>query len=76
MDDLDVQIAPLHEMVQAMVYPCYSISGVEADDVIGTLAQKAADGRDVLTSTGDKDIAISDAKDHAINTMTNVILVR
>ncbi|MGL6117780.1 5'-3' exonuclease, partial [Plesiomonas sp.] len=57
-DDLRSQIAPLHEMVQAMGLPLLVISGVEADDVIGTLAtQAAADGRDVLISTGDKDMA-------------------
>lgn len=75
-DDLREQIAPLHEMVQAMGLPLLSISGVEADDVIGTLALKAAaDGRDVLISTGDKDMAqLVTPKITLINTMTNVIL--
>lgn len=75
-DDLREQIAPLHEMVQAMGLPLLSISGVEADDVIGTLALKAAaDGHDVLISTGDKDMAqLVTPKITLINTMTNVIL--
>ncbi|UDN35812.1 DNA polymerase I [Proteus sp. NMG38-2] len=75
-DDLREQIAPLHEMVQAMGLPLLSISGVEADDVIGTLALKAAaGGRDVLISTGDKDMAqLVTPKITLINTMTNVIL--
>lgn len=75
-DDLREQIVPLHEMVQAMGLPLLSVSGVEADDVIGTLAkQAAADGRDVLISTGDKDMAqLVTSKVTLINTMTNVTL--
>ena len=57
-DDLRVQIEPLLEAVQALGLPLLRISGVEADDVIGTLARRAADGdRRVLISTGDKDMA-------------------
>mgnify|MGYP000634559197 FL=1 len=75
-DDLREQIEPLHEMVQAMGLPLLSITGVEADDVIGTLALKAAsDGRNVLISTGDKDMAqLVTPNITLINTMTNVIL--
>ncbi|MGL5005966.1 MAG: DNA polymerase I [Plesiomonas sp.] len=75
-DDLRSQIAPLHEMVQAMGLPLLVISGVEADDVIGTLAtQAAADGRDVLISTGDKDMAqLVNPRITLINTMNNTVL--
>ncbi|MGL5799347.1 MAG: 5'-3' exonuclease, partial [Plesiomonas sp.] len=75
-DDLRSQIAPLHEMVQAMGLPLLVISGVEADDVIGTLATlAAADGRDVLISTGDKDMAqLVSPRITLINTMNNTVL--
>ena len=75
-DDLREQIAPLHEMVVAMGMPLLSVSGVEADDVIGTLAkQAAAQGRPVLISTGDKDMAQLVTPDITlINTMNNTIL--
>lgn len=75
-DDLRSQIAPLHEMVKAMGLPLLAISGVEADDVIGTLALAAArGGRDVLISTGDKDMAqLVSPKITLINTMSNIIL--
>lgn len=75
-DDLREQIEPLHEMVQAMGLPLLSITGVEADDVIGTLALKAAaEGKNVLISTGDKDMAqLVTPNVTLINTMTNVIL--
>ena len=57
-DDLRGQIEQIHEMVRAMGLPLLMIEGVEADDVIGTLArQAAAEGRDALISTGDKDMA-------------------
>jgi DNA polymerase-1 len=57
-DDLRVQVEPLHASVKAMGYPLLCVEGVEADDVIGTLARQcAAEGRDVLISTGDKDMA-------------------
>ncbi|MFZ3185529.1 MAG: DNA polymerase I [Pseudomonadales bacterium RIFCSPLOWO2_12_59_9] len=57
-DELRVQIEPLHTCVRGLGYPLLCIEGVEADDVIGTLArQSAALGRDVVISTGDKDMA-------------------
>jgi len=75
-DDLRSQIKPLHEIIRAMGLPLISIEGVEADDVIGTLAQQAADeGRTTLISTGDKDMAQL-VNEHVIliNTMTNTVL--
>ncbi len=57
-DDLRSQVAPLHACVRALGLPLLCIEGVEADDVIGTLAHRAtADGRDAVISTGDKDMA-------------------
>ena len=57
-DDLRSQIAPIHEVVRLMGWPVLDVPGVEADDVIGTLAVQAADaGMDVTISTGDKDFA-------------------
>src|SRR6218665_2574850 len=57
-DELRVQIEPLHASVRALGYPLLCVEGVEADDVIGTLARQcAAEGRDVVISTGDKDMA-------------------
>jgi DNA polymerase-1 len=57
-DDLRAQIEPLLEAVRALGLPLLRIAGVEADDVIGTLARRGADaGRKVLISTGDKDMA-------------------
>ncbi|WP_159567219.1 DNA polymerase I [Budvicia diplopodorum] len=75
-DDLRVQIEPLHQMVQGMGLPLLVIPGVEADDVIGTLAKNAAaQGRDVLISTGDKDMAqLVTPLITLINTMSNTIL--
>ncbi|WP_130832817.1 DNA polymerase I [[Erwinia] mediterraneensis] len=75
-DDLRSQTAPLHEMVRAMGLPLLAISGVEADDVIGTLALEAAkQGRPVLISTGDKDMAqLVSPHITLINTMNNTIL--
>lgn len=75
-DDLRAQTAPLHEMVKAMGLPLLAVSGVEADDVIGTLALQAEkEGRAVLISTGDKDMAqLVTPNITLINTMTNNIL--
>ncbi|WP_263064120.1 DNA polymerase I [Dickeya dadantii] len=75
-DDLRAQIEPLHRMVKAMGLPLLSISGVEADDVIGTLAQQAERaGQPVLISTGDKDMAqLVTPNITLINTMNNTIL--
>ena len=57
-DDLRLQIAPLHELVEAMGIPMLIIDDVEADDVIGTLVkQSVAEGRPVVVSTSDKDLA-------------------
>ncbi len=57
-DDLAAQIAPLHEAIRALGWPLLCIAGVEADDVIGTLAAQAtARGEDCVISTGDKDLA-------------------
>ncbi|MDU3156041.1 DNA polymerase I [Hafnia alvei] len=75
-DDLREQIEPLHKMVQAVGLPLLAVSGVEADDVIGTLAQAAEKaGRHVLISTGDKDMAqLVTPNITLINTMNNTIL--
>lgn len=75
-DDLRSQIEPLHQIIHAMGLPLLCISGVEADDVIGTLATEAsAQGRHVLISTGDKDMAqLVNAHVTLINTMTDTIL--
>lgn len=75
-DDLRAQIAPLHEMVKAMGLPLLAVSGVEADDVIGTLALEAEkQRRAVLISTGDKDMAqLVTPGITLINTMTNTVL--
>jgi DNA polymerase I len=57
-DDLRAQIEPLHACVKALGLPLLCIEGVEADDVIGTLARQATEaGRDAVISTGDKDMA-------------------
>ncbi|MEQ1976059.1 DNA polymerase I [Xenorhabdus sp. SGI240] len=75
-DDLRLQIEPLHKMVNAMGLPILVVPGVEADDVIGTLALQAEkEGRSVLISTGDKDMAqLVTPNITLINTMTNTIL--
>ncbi|WP_417502341.1 DNA polymerase I [Marinobacter sp.] len=71
-EDLAIQIEPIHQMVKAMGLPLLIVEGVEADDVIGTLANEATSkGIDVVVSTGDKDMAQL-VSDHVtlINTMT------
>lgn len=75
-DDLRTQITPLHAMVKAMGLPLLLVPGVEADDVIGTLAREAEKaGRPVLISTGDKDMAqLVTPGITLINTMTNTML--
>lgn len=75
-DDLRSQIQPLHRIIEAMGLPLLCISGVEADDVIGTLARQASNqGRLTLISTGDKDMAqLVDEHVTLINTMTNTLL--
>ena len=75
-DELQVQIEPLHNIIRAMGLPLISESGVEADDVIGTLVTQAVkQGHEVLVSTGDKDMAQL-VNDHVtlVNTMTNTKL--
>jgi len=75
-DDLRVQIEPLHASVKALGYPLLCVEGVEADDVIGTLARSsAALGRPVIISTGDKDMAqLVDGHITLVNTMTGSVL--
>lgn len=75
-EDLREQLEPLHKMVKAMGLPLLAVSGVEADDVIGTLAVQAEKaGKSVLISTGDKDMAqLVTPSVTLINTMNNSIL--
>src|SRR5450631_139453 len=77
-DDLRAQVEPLLDAVAAMGRPLLSIAGVEADDVIGTLAKQAAEADyDVLISTGDKDMAqLVGPRIGLINTMSNTRLDR
>ncbi|MCZ2367698.1 DNA polymerase I [Vibrio diabolicus] len=77
-DDLRCQIEPLHNVIRAMGLPLICVPGVEADDVIGTLAHQASQkGMPVLISTGDKDMAqLVDDNITLINTMTNVVMDR
>jgi DNA polymerase I len=77
-DDLRAQLQPLLEVVAAMGLPLLRVSGVEADDVIGTLAKQGAEsGYDVLISTGDKDMAqLVGPRVGLINTMSNTRLDR
>jgi len=75
-DDLRTQIAPLHKIISAMGLPLLVIPGVEADDVIGTLAKQAHEqGIETVISTGDKDMAqLVTPHVRLINTMTDVEL--
>lgn len=77
-DDLRKQIQPLHDMIRALGIPLLVVEGVEADDVIGTLALQASRlGKKVLISTGDKDMAqLIDDNIMLINTMNNSLLDR
>ncbi len=77
-DDLRLQIEPLHALVRALGLPLLCEPGVEADDVIGTLAQRAAAvGMPVVISTGDKDIAqLVNEHITLINTMNDSVLDR
>jgi DNA polymerase-1 len=77
-NDLRAQIEPLLKIITAQGLPLLRIPGVEADDVIGTLARRAAQaGKTVLISTGDKDMAqLVDGSVTLINTMNNSILDR
>ncbi len=77
-DDLRKQIQPLHDIIRALGIPLLVIEGVEADDVIGTLAVAASKANQkVLISTGDKDMAqLVDDNIMLINTMNNTLLDR
>ncbi|MGO1298884.1 MAG: DNA polymerase I [Vibrio sp.] len=77
-DELRCQIEPLHAIIKALGLPLICHDGVEADDVIGTLASQASQaGMPVLISTGDKDMAqLVDDNVTLINTMTNVVMDR
>jgi DNA polymerase-1 len=74
--DLKAQIEPMLEIVAALGFPILRVGGVEADDVIGTLARQAeAMGIDVVISTGDKDFAqLVSPRIRLVNTMTNTTL--
>jgi DNA polymerase-1 len=77
-EELREQIAPIHATIRAMGLPLVCIEGVEADDVIGTLALEASGaGRKVVISTGDKDMAQL-VNEHVtlINTMNNTAMDR
>ncbi|KVH78426.1 DNA polymerase I [Burkholderia ubonensis] len=76
--DLALQVEPIHAAVRALGWPLLMVEGVEADDVIGTLAREAErHGMKVVVSTGDKDLAqlVTD-RVTLVNTMTNEILDR
>ncbi|MCG6965309.1 MAG: DNA polymerase I [Chromatiaceae bacterium] len=75
-DELRVQIEPTLEIIRAMGLPLLSVDGVEADDVIGTLARQATEqGVDTLVSTGDKDMAqLVNRHVTLVNTMTDTTL--
>ena len=75
-EDLARQIGPIHEVVRLLGWPVLEVPGVEADDVIGTLARQAeASGHQVVVSTGDKDLAqLVTPQVRLINTMTGETL--
>jgi DNA polymerase-1 len=75
-DDLRAQVAPLHEAVEALGWPMLVVEGVEADDVIATLAEEAKrDGWRAVISTGDKDFAqLVGERVTLVNTMSNELL--
>ncbi|NVK00948.1 MAG: DNA polymerase I, partial [Oceanospirillaceae bacterium] len=75
-DDLRSQVEPIHAIIKAMGIPLFVEEGVEADDVIGTLARQAeAADREVIISTGDKDMAqLVDERVTLINTMNDTTL--
>ncbi|WP_374681863.1 DNA polymerase I [Accumulibacter sp.] len=75
-DDMACQLEPLHAAIAALGWPLLSVDGVEADDVIGTLAQQAAaQGVAVVVSTGDKDLAqLVGPHVQLVNTMSNEVL--
>jgi DNA polymerase-1 len=75
-DDLQAQIEPLHQLIKAMGLPLICVEGVEADDVIGTLANTATTKKkEMLISTGDKDLAqLVSPHVTLVNTMNNEVL--
>ena len=75
-DDLRSQVEPIHNIINAMGLPLVMVEGVEADDVIGTYARQATEqGRDILISTGDKDMAqLVNQHVTLINTMTDTVM--
>ncbi|MCC7549730.1 MAG: DNA polymerase I [Burkholderiales bacterium] len=72
-DDLGAQVAPLHECIRALGWPLLEVPGVEADDVIGTLASRACQaGMRVVISSGDKDLTqLVNGSVTMVNTMSN-----
>ena len=74
--DLVAQLTAIHEVVRLLGWPVLEVTGVEADDVIGTLARQAAEsGHEVLISTGDKDLAqLVNDRITLVNTMSNEVL--
>ncbi|HIF50654.1 MAG TPA: DNA polymerase I [Thiotrichaceae bacterium] len=77
-DDLVTQIQPLHDLIRALGIPLIMVEGVEADDVIATLARQAAEKNiKTIVSTGDKDLAqMVNDRIHLINTMSNTYFDR
>ncbi len=77
-DELVAQLEPIHAIIEAMGLPILQVEGVEADDVIGTLAQQAAHaGTHSLISTGDKDLAqLVDGHITLVNTMSDTVIDR
>ena len=77
-DELSVQIEPIHAIIRALGLPLIEVEGVEADDVIGTLARAAAAaGRDTVISTGDKDMAqLVDGHVRLVDTMKDAVYDR
>ena len=77
-DELSAQVGPILEVIEALGLPILQVEGVEADDVIGTLARRAAEnGMSTLVSTGDKDLAqLVDERVTLVNTMSNTTLDR
>ncbi|MDR1350455.1 MAG: DNA polymerase I [Zoogloeaceae bacterium] len=75
-EDLAMQIEPIHAAIRALGWPLISVEGVEADDVIGTLARMAGEAdMETLVSTGDKDLAqLVNDRTRLINTMSNELL--
>ncbi|GIX31684.1 MAG: DNA polymerase I [Porticoccaceae bacterium] len=77
-EELARQVEPIQAIVRALGFPVLVVEGVEADDVIGTLARRfAREGKEVVISTGDKDMAqLVDERITLVNTMTDTVLDR